>query len=105
MPPPRRRDMKLPADYREFLLDVGNGGAAFYGIFRLGEWDGAGGGEPWEASIIGDPSKPFLTRARGTSRATTLQPRATTTQFGTQPSEKRHQISPKVGDARLRRLQ
>ena len=56
--------MNLPADYREFLLDVGNGGAGpFYGVFRLGEWDGAGDGEPWEASIIGDPSKPFPHRS------------------------------------------
>lgn len=61
----RRWGMKLPADYREFLLDVGNGGAGpFYGVFRMGEWDGAGEGEPWKADIIGDPSKPFPHRGQ-----------------------------------------
>jgi len=63
--------MKLPADYREFLLDVGNGGAGpFHGVFRPGEWDGAGDGDPWDASIIGDPSKPLPHRGPWNERRT-----------------------------------
>jgi hypothetical protein len=56
--------MKLPADYVEFLTQVGNGGAGpFYGVFRLGEWDGSNWGEPWNININGDPSKAFPHRA------------------------------------------
>src|ERR1019366_4951893 len=47
-----RYGMKLPAEYRSFLLTVGSGGAGpYYGLLRLAEalrvWD------------HGDPSKPF----------------------------------------------
>jgi hypothetical protein len=56
----RKWGMKLPADYVELLTQVGNGGAGpFYGVFPLGQWDGAGLGEPWKTEFIGDPSKPF----------------------------------------------
>ena len=59
----RKWAVALPADYREFMLEVGNGGAGpFYGIFPIGQWDGAGRGEPWTSDIIGDPAKPFRHR-------------------------------------------
>jgi len=35
--------VELPSAYREFLTELGNGGAGpFYGIFPLGMWDGSG---------------------------------------------------------------
>jgi|GEM_PF-1905829 len=46
-----KNGIKLPKDYREYLINVGNGGSGgpFFGLFKLGEGDG------WEP----DFSKPF----------------------------------------------
>jgi len=49
----------LPADYRQFLTEVGNGGAGpYYGVFKLGEMDHYSG---WTENdgFVGDLSKPF----------------------------------------------
>lgn len=56
----REHGVELPAEYRTFLRDLGNGGAGpFYGIFPLGLWDGAGRAlESW-ADAAGDLRRPF----------------------------------------------
>lgn len=53
--------MKLPEDYRRFLIEVGNGGAGpAYGVFKLGEEDDNYDFCSWdEGGLIGDLSKPF----------------------------------------------
>lgn len=55
--------MQLPADYRDFLLYCGNGGAGpYYGLFPLGLFDGAGRDrEPWREGdgFAGILSRPF----------------------------------------------
>ncbi|WP_417388365.1 SMI1/KNR4 family protein [Gimesia sp.] len=50
--------IQLPIEYRQFLLQVGNGGAGpCYGISRLGEFAGI----PWEEvpGLVGDLAAPF----------------------------------------------
>lgn len=52
----------LPADYRGFLIHVGNGGAGpSYGHFKLGEMDGVWGDQTWQEDdgFMGVLSKPF----------------------------------------------
>ena len=56
-------EVMLPADYRDFLLYCGNGGAGpYYGVFPLGLFDGAGGSlVPWREGdgVAGILSRPF----------------------------------------------
>jgi hypothetical protein len=50
----------LPAEYRGFLLHVGNGGASpDFGMPGLGEALNGMVSEPWRESEVGDPSVPF----------------------------------------------
>jgi hypothetical protein len=52
----------LPADYRSFLIQVGNGGAGpYYGLFKLGETDHNWGHKPWQEGdgFIGVLAEPF----------------------------------------------
>jgi SMI1 / KNR4 family (SUKH-1) len=52
----------LPAEYRGFLIHVGNGGAGpAYGLFKLAEMDDGHGHAPWreDNGFIGVLSKPF----------------------------------------------
>jgi len=52
----------LPAEYRSFLLEIGNGGAGpAYGLFRLGEMDNAFKHKRWRENdgFIGILSRPF----------------------------------------------
>lgn len=58
----RKYDIQLPTDYRQFLIEVGNGGAGpYYGLFRLGEIDDSFDTAAWEENdgFIGDLSEPF----------------------------------------------
>lgn len=56
---------KLPEEYRQFLLTVGNGGAGpYYGLFRLGEMDDGFSHAPWvEGEFVGNLAAPFPHRA------------------------------------------
>jgi SMI1 / KNR4 family (SUKH-1) len=53
-----RYNVALPADYRAFLREVGNGGAGpGYGVCKVGEADTGSGMVPWDPRQ--DPSLPF----------------------------------------------
>lgn len=58
----QQHKIALPADYRQFLRDVGNGGAGpFYGVFPLGQIDDRTGFQRWGENdgLVGTLSEPF----------------------------------------------
>jgi hypothetical protein len=58
----REHSLRLPHDYRQFLTDIGNGGAGpFYGISPLGEMDDNFGLQNWQENdgVVGVLSEPF----------------------------------------------
>jgi hypothetical protein len=55
-------NVSLPYDFRQFLTDIGNGGAGpFYGIFPLGKMDDNFGLQTWQEKdgFVGILSEPF----------------------------------------------
>jgi hypothetical protein len=57
-----RHQVTLPNEYREFLTQVGNGGAGpYYGVFKLGEMDDSFDHKRWKENdgFIGVLSEPF----------------------------------------------
>jgi len=58
----RAHSIRLPSDYRDFLVQIGNGGAGpCYGVFSLGTVDDGFAVRDWKVNdnLVGDPSKPF----------------------------------------------
>src|SRR5262249_18301515 len=54
--------IRLPEDYRGFLIHLGNGGAGpYYGVFKLGEMDDSFDFRKWKevGGFVGVLSKPF----------------------------------------------
>ena len=54
--------IRLPSEYRDFLVQIGNGGAGpYYGVFALGTVDDGFAVRDWKVNdnLVGDPSKPF----------------------------------------------
>lgn len=56
-----RHQISLPDDYRNFITQVGNGGAGpAYGLFPFGQQDDSCGFRSWEdGDLIGEVGKPF----------------------------------------------
>jgi hypothetical protein len=57
-----KHHIRLPEDYRGFLINLGNGGAGpYYGVFKLGEMDDAFDSQAWQEDdgFVGVLSKPF----------------------------------------------
>jgi hypothetical protein len=56
----RQHAIRLPTEYRRFLIELGNGGAGpYYGVYPLGTFDGASGDvEPWN-DFVGSLAQPF----------------------------------------------
>lgn len=57
-----KHGIKLPADYRRFIIELGNGGAGpYYGIFKLGEMDNCFDQTKWRErdGFVGVLSRPF----------------------------------------------
>lgn len=56
-----RHGIALPADYKFFITDIGNGGAGpYYGLFRLGEHDNGDGQCQWaDGRLVGNLAEPF----------------------------------------------
>ena len=55
-------NVRLPEDYRGFLMRVGRGGAGpYYGLFNLGEMDDGYGYQSWkeDGGFVGILAKPF----------------------------------------------
>ena len=58
----RCHSIRLPSEYRDFLTQIGNGGAGpYYGIFPLGTVDDNVTVREWNVNdnLVGDPAKPF----------------------------------------------
>lgn len=58
----KSHSITLPRDYRQFLMDIGNGGAGpYYGVFPLGMMDHGHDLSLWKEGdgFIGNLSKPF----------------------------------------------
>jgi hypothetical protein len=67
-----RHRVRLPVDYRGFLIHVGNGGAGpFYGLFKLDEMDDAFKHKRWKEGdgFVGTLAEPFPHRSAWNDRA------------------------------------